>query len=105
MRKALELDRCNGGLSHDKGQTEKRESAREQFHQPFLLLVSPVGRGHHLRERTIRSRKGTLAQIGGLLPSAWRAFTSCRAPGPGVVADVGFPADLDYPADLDPADA
>jgi hypothetical protein len=29
MRKALEFDRRNSGIGHEKGQTEKREKKRE----------------------------------------------------------------------------
>jgi hypothetical protein len=61
MPKALELDRRNCGLSHEEGQTEKRENKRELSHAPFLLLSSRVRRDHH-SERMIRTRRAALSR-------------------------------------------
>lgn len=41
--KALEFDRRQGGLSNEKGQTEKREQKRKWSHVLFLLLIYPRG--------------------------------------------------------------
>ena len=53
VRKTLELDRRKCGLSHEEGETEKREEKRECSHGPFLLLsLFAVGSG---RTKPVRS--------------------------------------------------
>ena len=49
--KALEFDRRECRLSHEKRQTEKREKKRERSHDPFLLFIYPCGFAKPLRRR------------------------------------------------------